>query len=69
MNKTIKIPEKEYDLVLKARKLLVKKGLNRLKPSTRKIIETQIKDFDKLTIGIIIAIGSSLLISELECKK
>lgn len=67
--KTIKIPEREYEKVKKARKLLVMNGINKLNPKIRKVIEEKIENFDKFTMGIIIGIGATLIIQELEDNK
>ena len=67
--KTIKIPEAELKKVFESRRLLLLKGINKLKPKLRDAIQEEIKDFDKLTIGIIVGIGAKLLIQELEDGK
>ena len=63
--KTIKISETEFERVKKARTLLAMEGINKLEPKTIETIKNDVKDFDKLTMGIIIGIGVTLLIQEL----
>jgi hypothetical protein len=63
--KTIKIPELEFERVREARQLLAMNGLNSLNPQMQKVIQNEIKDFEKLTMGIIIGIGATLLIQAL----
>ena len=63
--KTIKIPEQEFERVKEARELLALHGINSLNDQTKKIVKEEIKDFEKLTIGIIIGIGATVLIQEL----
>ena len=52
--KTIKIPEQEFKRVKEARRLLVMRGINKLKPKLRDAIKKEIVNSDKLTMGIII---------------
>lgn len=63
--RTVKIPEYEFERVKKARQLLAMNGINSLTIETQKAIQNKIKDFDKMTMGIIIGIGATLLIQEL----
>ena len=63
--KTIKIPEQELDRVKEARRLVAMQGLNRLDDKSKNAIQKDVADFDKLTLGIIIGIGSILLIQAL----
>jgi len=63
--KTIKIPEAEFDRVKKARELLAMNGIGSLNQETQKVVKNEIKDFEKLTMGIIIGIGATLLIQAL----
>ncbi len=63
--KTIKIPLQEWDRVREARELLALNGINRLDNHIREIVKDEIKDFEKLTMGIIIGIGATILIQEL----
>ncbi|MBU0907827.1 MAG: hypothetical protein KKD18_03415 [Nanoarchaeota archaeon] len=63
--KTIKIPEQEFERVKEARQLLAMNGIGSLTAETQKVVKNEIKDFDKMTLGIIIGIGATLLIQEL----
>lgn len=63
--KTIKIPEQELERVKEARRLVAMQGLNKLDESSRVAIQKNVAGFDKLTLGIIIGIGATVLIQEL----
>ena len=63
--KTIKIPEQEFERVKEARQLLAMNGIGSLTSETQKVIQKEIVDYDKMTLGIIIGIGATLLIQEL----
>jgi len=63
--KTIKIPVQEWDRVRKARNLVAMEGLNKLDAKSKDAIKKDVTDFEKLTMGIIIGIGSTLLIQAL----
>lgn len=63
--KTVKIPEQELERVKEARRLVAMQGLNRLDNESKEIIQKEVADFDKLTLGIIIGIGATLLIQAL----
>lgn len=63
--KTIKIPEQEFERVKEARQLLAMNGINSLDAHIKQVVQKEIKDFEKLTMGIIIGIGATLLIQAL----
>ena len=65
--KTVKIPSGEYNKIIEARKLLVIKGLDGLKPESQELIQQQV-NFEKFTLGVIIGIGATLLIQALSEK-
>lgn len=63
--KTVKLPEQEFEKVREARRLLAIRGIGRLEPRARETIQEEISGFEKLTMGIIIGIGATLLIQAL----
>ena len=63
--KTIKIPQEAYNKVMESRKLLVMRGLNKLKPKLKDAIKKEIIESNKITLGVVIGIGATLLIQEL----
>ena len=63
--KTIKIPEQEFKKVKEARQLLAMNGINSLDTRIKQVVQNEIKDFEKLTMGIIIGIGAVILIQAL----
>jgi len=63
--KTIKIPECEYNKLKEARNLLAMKGIDSLNQDAKREAERGIKDYEKLTLGVIIGIGMTLLIEAL----
>ncbi len=63
--KTIKIPEQEFRRVKHARELLALNGINSLDNHIQEVVKEEIKDFEKLTMGIIIGIGATILIQAL----
>ena len=60
--KTIKISEEYFKKLKEAQKLLIFEGINKLNTDIKKEIN---KNFEKLTLGLIIGVGATLLVQAL----
>jgi len=64
--KTIRLNAEEYNNVIKARNLLLHRGINTLNQESQRIIKNEIeKEMGRFTMGLIVGIAAALLIKEL----
>ena len=59
---TIKVSDKEYGMILQARKKVTFEGVNKLPSEIR---DNELSELEKVTLGAIVGIGALMLLKEL----